>query len=155
MIKPLSLADAEYVAHDLTRELMNFDEPMPPFATRYKGKLESCLLAPFQTFDQKQLYPRLTRKAAVLFYGVIKDHPFINGNKRMAITLTLVFLFLNGRWIETSPDELYKMACAVAESKPRNRSKVLDLLVSYFNVSLVDHSDALQRVQSKRNQAQH
>lgn len=138
MIRPLTLSDAEYIAHDLATELMNYDEPIPPFATRYQGRLESYLLAPFQTFDGKPLHRGLTKKAAVLFYGVIKDHPFMNGNKRMAVTLTLVFLFFNKKWLETSPYELYQMAQAVAESKPENRDKVLDLLVKYFNVSLVD-----------------
>jgi death on curing protein len=117
---------------------MSYDEPIPPFATRYQGRLESCLLAPFQTFDQKPLYLRLVRKAAVLFYGVIKDHPFMNGNKRMAVTLTLIFFYFNDKWVETSPDDLYKMACAVATSNPQNRDMVIDLLVRYFNVSLVD-----------------
>lgn len=138
MIRSLTLADAEYIAHSLASELMNFDEPIPPFATRYEGRLESCLRAPFQTFDGKPLYLRLVRKAAILFYGVIKDHPFMNGNKRMAVTLTLVFLFFNNKWLETSPYELYKMATAVAKSKPENRDKVIDLLVKYFNAGLVD-----------------
>ncbi|HEY5235657.1 MAG TPA: type II toxin-antitoxin system death-on-curing family toxin, partial [Rhabdochlamydiaceae bacterium] len=113
--------------------------PIPPFATRYSGRLEACLLLPFQTFGQKPLYHRLVRKAAVLFYGVIKDHPFVNGDKRMAVTLTLVFLYFNGKWLETPPDELYRMACAVAESKSQNRDKVINLLVAYFNLSLVSH----------------
>ena len=138
MIRRLMLADAEFIAHDLTRELMNYDEPIPPFATRYPGKLESCLINPFQTFDGKPLYRGLIRKAAVLFYGVIKDHPFVNGNKRMAVTLTLIFLFFNNKWLETSPYELYEMANAVAKSKPESRDKVLDLLVRYFNISLVN-----------------
>lgn len=119
-------------------ELMDYDEPIPPFATRYQGRLESCLLLPFQTFDGRPLYRTLVRKAAVLFYGVIKDHPFINGNKRMAVTLTLVFFFQNNKWLDTSPRELYEMARAVATSKPENRDKVVNLLVKYFNISLVD-----------------
>ena len=66
----------------------------------------------------------------------------------MAVTLTLVFVFLNGKWIETSPEELYEMARSVAQSKPQNRDKVLDLLVRYFNLSLVELSVALEHGQS-------
>lgn len=91
MARPLTLPEAEYVAQ-LTSQLMDFNEPLPPFQTRYPGKLESCLMLPFQTFDGKALYKHLTRKAAVLFYSVIKNHPFANGNKRMAVMLTQVFL---------------------------------------------------------------
>jgi hypothetical protein len=47
----------------------------------------------------------------------------------MAVTLTLIFLFFNNKWLETSQYELYEMANAVAKSKPENRDKVLDLLV--------------------------
>lgn len=136
---PLSVEDAEYVAQ-MTAEQMSHYEPLPPFETRFPGKLEACLMAPFQTFDGKPLYTRLTRKAAVLFYGVIKNHPFANGNKRMAVTLTLVFLFINGKWINTKPLMLYDIARAVAKSDPKNREKVIDILVHDFNSKLIDVS---------------
>lgn len=68
----------------------------------------------------------------------------------LAVTLTLVFFFLNDKWLETPPEELYKMARAVAESKPENREKVLDLLVKYFNGALVDRSSAIKRVRAKQ-----
>ena len=64
----------------------------------------------------------------------------------MAATLTLVFVFLNDKWIETKPEELYEMARSVAESKPQNRDKVLDLLVKYFNLSIIDRTAALDRI---------
>lgn len=139
-MRKLTLEDAEYIAHSLASELMSFDEPMPPFATRYSGRLESCLMTPFQTFDGKILYLRLTRKAAVLFYGVIKSHPFVNGNKRMAVTLTLIFLYFNGKWIDASPYELYEVACNVAASDPRERDSQIDQMVRYLNKHLVNRS---------------
>ena len=137
MFRALSLPDAQYIAHDLASELMAYDEPIPPFSTRYSGRLEACLMLPFQTFAGQQLYPRLIRKAAVLFYGVIKKHHFVNGNKRMAVALTLVFLYINGKWVQTSPDDLYQMARWVAQSQAQNRDKVIDILVTYFNKSLI------------------
>jgi prophage maintenance system killer protein len=86
-IRKISLQEAEYVAHRLAVELMPFNEPIPPFSTRFPGKLESCLEQPFQTFDNKSLYYFFIQKAAILFYLVVKNHPFNNGNKRMAVTL--------------------------------------------------------------------
>lgn len=131
-MKPISLRQAQYVAHKLAKKLMTYDEPIPPFTTRYDGKLESCLAQPFQFAGGRPAYLRFTRKAAVLFYGVIKDHPFINGNKRMAVTLTLTFFFVNDRWLNVPPDDLYKIACDVAESSPSERDPMLNALNQFF-----------------------
>ena len=91
MIRLLTIEDIEFLAHSLAIELMGWDEPIPPFRTRYPDKLESCLNTISQTFGGKELYPSLAEKAAVLFYLLIKNHPFQNGNKRVAVTALLVF----------------------------------------------------------------
>lgn len=135
-MKQLSLAEAEYVAHALAKELMDFDEPLPPFTTRYPGRLESCLAQPFTTYGGDDLYKSPHEKAALLFYLVIKNHPFENGNKRMAVTLTLVFLYKNSAWIDASPDDLYKIACSVAESSPDRKDYVLKVLTDFIHTNL-------------------
>ena len=75
----LTLAEVEYIAHRLAKEMMDFDEPIPSFSTRYPNRLESCLAAPFQTFDGKDVYKTPLQKAAILFYVMVKNHPFQNG----------------------------------------------------------------------------
>lgn len=92
-MRQVTVDDAQYVALVLATALFSYDEPMPEFATRFPGKLESCLYQPFVEFDGKALHYHLTKKSAVLFYMIIKNHPFLNGNKRMAVTITLVFLY--------------------------------------------------------------
>ncbi|HUC87188.1 MAG TPA: type II toxin-antitoxin system death-on-curing family toxin [Candidatus Saccharimonadales bacterium] len=82
---------------------MTWDEPLPPFNTRYPDRLEGSLIAPFQEFEGHSPYPELEDKAAILFYLMIKDHPFKNGNKRIAVTTLLVFLAENGKWIAVAP----------------------------------------------------
>src|SRR5437868_12234953 len=124
-MKKLLLQEVEYIAHQLAKELMDYDEPLPAFATRSPGKLESCIEQPFQTFGGKELYPTLIDKAAVLFYLITKNHPFENGNKRMAVTTTLVFLFKNKRWISVEPEKLYQLALIVAKSKPKDKDLVI------------------------------
>ena len=96
---------------------MNYDEPVAEFSTRYPHRLESCLAQPFVSFGGKELYPTLNDKAVLLFYLVIKNHPFENGNKRMAVMLMLYFLFKNGRFTSIPPDGLYELALIVANSK--------------------------------------
>ena len=116
-MEPLTVAEAEYIAYRMVQEMMDYGEPMSEFSTRYPNKLESCLEQPFATFDGKDLYPTLLEKATLLFYLVIKNHPFENGNKRMAVMLMLVFLFKNHKFISVNPDSLYELALIVARHK--------------------------------------
>jgi len=118
MIRPLTIEHVKQLAHRLAREIMSWNEPIPDFGSRFPNILESCLAAPFQTFSKRDLYRRLEDKAAMLFYLLIKNHPFENGNKRVAVTSLLVFLHLNGHWLEALPDDLYRLAVWVAESLP-------------------------------------
>lgn len=84
-IKQLKIKDIEYVAYMLAKETMSWSEPIPDFSTRYTNQLERCIEAPFQSFGGRQLYPGLLKKASILFYLMIKNHPFQNGNKRLAM----------------------------------------------------------------------
>ncbi len=95
-MKEISLAEVEYIAFRLAKELLEFNEPIPDFSTRFPHVLESCLVVPFQKFTQKDVYKGLIAKASVLFYLLIKNHPFQNGNKRIAMT-TLLFFFIKIR----------------------------------------------------------
>lgn len=49
-LKPLIIAEVEYTAYQLAKELMTWDEPIPDFGSRFPNILESCLLVPFQTY---------------------------------------------------------------------------------------------------------
>jgi len=121
------------MAHTLALQLMNSDnEPIPPFHTRYPGKLESSLAEPFQTFGGRSLHRTFEQRAAVLFYLITKNHCFENGNKRMAVTVTLVFFFRNKRWLNISPEELYEIARDVAESDPKQRKRIESALIATF-----------------------
>jgi len=132
-IRQLDLVDAEYIAHRYAVERLNFeDEPMPPFHTRDAGKLESCLEEPFKSFDGKMLHRTFVERAALLFYLVTKNHCFSNGNKRMAVTLTTVFFFINKKWLEIPAIELYNIAKQVAASAPRDKEKVQSGLIEIF-----------------------
>jgi death-on-curing protein len=98
-MRNITVKDVEHVAVRLAVELLSFNEPIPDYSTRFPNILESCLAAPFQTFGGKALYPSLLDRAALLFYLMIKNHPFQNGNKRIAMTALFVFLYLNKKWL--------------------------------------------------------
>lgn len=143
MIKELTIKEVEYLAHSLAKKWMTWDEPIPDFHTRYPNVLESCLITPFQTFDKKHLYKGLVDKAAILFYLLIKNHPFQNGNKRIAVTSLLVFLHKNKKWLNVSNQEFYNFAIWVAQSPPDLKKATVDGIRTFLdkNLSNLNASD--------------
>ena len=81
---------------------------------RDEGLLDSALNAPFQAFGGTSAFPSLQQKAARLCYGLVKNHPFIDGNKRIGAHAMLVFLALNGIELEYTQSELSDLFLAVA-----------------------------------------
>ena len=79
--------------------------------------LESAVAQPKMTFDEKDLYPSLTDKAAALGYSLIKNHPFIDGNKRICHAAIEVFLVLNGYEIDASVDDQEEIILQLATGK--------------------------------------
>lgn len=136
-LKTINITDIEYIAHALVKELMQWNEPIPDFGTRFPHVLERCVAFPFQTFGKKQLYPGLLKKAAVLFYLMIKNHPFQNGNKRIAMTATFYFLHENGKWLRVDNQELYNFAKWVAESNPKLKNETISAIETFFKSYLV------------------
>jgi len=134
----LTVAEVKYLAHQLAVKLMTGNEPIPGFDTRFPGKLESCLMQPFQTFDKKALYSGLTRKVSVMFYLIIKNHPFQNGNKRIAITSVMVLLYKNKKWMKVDTQELYNFAVWVAESNAKLKDEVVAAIEKFFKSNIVN-----------------
>lgn len=139
MMRTLTVLDIKYIAFEMARKMMTWDEPIPEFETRYPNRLESCLATPFQTFNKKNLYVGLVGKAAILFYLLIKNHPFENGNKRIAVTSLLAFLYLNKKWISVENQELYNFAMWVATSPATAKGPVIDAIKDFIkrNISVV------------------
>ena len=82
---------------------------------REESLLESAIDAPFQTFMGLELYPTLIEKAARLGYGLVANHPFVDGNKRIGVFSMLVFLDVNGYNVLVSEDELVKLTLKLAD----------------------------------------
>lgn len=84
---------------------------------RDEGLLLSSLNAPFQTFGGIELYPSLEEKASRLCYGLVKNHPFVDGNKRIGAHCLLVFLAINGVELSYLQEELSSMILELADGK--------------------------------------
>lgn len=84
---------------------------------RDKNLLDSALKVPFQTFDGKDLYPDILDKATQLCFSLINNHPFSDGNKRIGIHLTLLFLKINNVQLNYVQQELIDLGFGIASSK--------------------------------------
>ena len=84
---------------------------------RDEGMLESALSAPFQEFQAFSPYPTIQQKAARLAYGLIMNHPFVDGNKRIGAHAMLTLLLLNGIELEYTQQELSNIILRVADGK--------------------------------------
>jgi len=138
MMRIITVADVEYLAFRLAKEHLSFNEPIPDFSTRFPNVLESCVVTPFQRFSGKALYPSLVAKAGILFYLMIKNHPFHNGNKRIAITTLLAFLHGNGKWLEADTQELYNFTVWVAMSPAEFKEQVVAAIQKFIRNHLTD-----------------
>jgi death-on-curing protein len=84
---------------------------------RDMGLLDSALARPRATFGGEDLYPSLWHKAAALMHSLIKNHPFVDGNKRTALTATGLFLEVNGYTLTASSEQVLDFAKRAAVGK--------------------------------------
>ena len=81
------------------------------------GLLESALAMPAATFGGDFLHASLDEQAAAYLFHLVKNHPFVDGNKRTGLVALLAFLGLNGRQLEAPDDELTELVLGVAEER--------------------------------------
>lgn len=76
--------------------------------------LDSAMQAPFQTFAGDELYPTVSKKAACLCFGLVNNHAFYDGNKRIGILAMMTFMELNGMGIICTDLELIELGLGIA-----------------------------------------
>ena len=93
----------------------------------------------YQTFGKKELYPFFEEKAAHLLYFVIKDHPFVDGNKRIASFLFVYFLDKNNFLYRGTGEKkindntLVTLALFVAVSEPEDKEMLIKIITNLIN----------------------
>ena len=97
---------------------------------RDENLLDSALKSPFQTFGGNELYPDIFDKASQLCYSLVENHPFADGNKRIGVHLTLLFLKLNNINIEYSQTELIDFGLSIASGK-MNKDEIKNWLLNH------------------------
>lgn len=87
------------------------------FGLRDKHGLEAAIARPFQTFGNTELYPTAIEKAAAISESHIKNHPFVDGNKRIGYVLLRFLLLENGFDINASKSEKYDFVIKMASGQ--------------------------------------
>ena len=93
------------------------DETGGAHGIRDEGLLESAVLTPMHTFEGTEMFPSVEEKAARLGYGLVKNHAFVDGNKRIGAHAMLVFLAVNGIRIWYTQKELSDIIVQIASGE--------------------------------------
>lgn len=120
----------------MKKKLLEEKEAGNLFGNEISRKLEAIIGNLYQTFDRKELYRSIEEKAANLIYLVIKDHPFSDGNKRIAAYLFVYFLDRNDYLFRESGERkindnaLVSLALLIAESDPIEKDVLIKIVVN-------------------------
>jgi len=96
------------------------------------GALESAVAQPRMSFGGRDLYPSLVEKAAALCFSLVKNHPFVDGNKRVGHAAMETFLVLNGFEIAAPVEEQERLILGLAAGEIR-REELVEWLGSHVH----------------------
>ena len=128
----LSASNLVSAVNKLKAELIKKNEATELFATeRERGNIESIFNNIMQSFGGVELYPSVEEKSANLLYFMIKNHPFIDGNKRSGAYSFIWFLQKNKilNFNRITPEALTSLTLLIAESNPKDKEKMIRLIL--------------------------
>ena len=118
---------------------LRFDEESNLFALERNNGLSSIIDNIYQTFDNNEVYKSIEEKAANFLYLIVKNHVFIDGNKRIAATLFIYFLnyydilLKNGNRIIDN-NTLTALTLLIAQSNPKEKDILIDLIMNFLTI---------------------
>ena len=119
---------------------LKFNNDSDLFALERDKGLKAIIGNIFQSFDGKDLYPTTEEKAANFLYLIIKNHVFIDGNKRIAATLFIYFLeyynllYINERQVIDN-NTLVAITLLIAQSNPKEKEILIDLIMNFLKTN--------------------
>lgn len=141
IIKPNGTKDNKQITYEDCLNIitkLRFSNDSDLFALERNQGLKEIIGTIYQSFDGKDLYPTTEEKAANFLYLIIKNHAFIDGNKRIAATLFIYFLeFYNILYNEKGQvidnNTLVAITLLIAESNPKEKNILTDLVMNFLN----------------------
>jgi len=135
----LEYKDAEQIIQEIKKDLIAKKEAGDLFGRESGEKFKAILGNVYQTFGKKELYPSLEEKAAHLLYFGIKDHPFVDGNKRIASFLFIYFLDRNNYLYRVSGERkindnaLTTLSLLIAVSSPKEKDILIRVITNLLS----------------------
>lgn len=122
---------------DIIKKL-RFNEESDIFALERDKGLKSIISDIYQTYDGKDVYDSIEEKAANFLYLIVKNHVFVDGNKRIAATLFIYFLDYNSILYKNDKqlidnNTLTALTLLIAESNPKEKDIIVDLVLNFLN----------------------
>ena len=117
---------------------LRFNEESNLFAIERDEGLKSIIGNIYQSFDDQEIYKSIEEKAANFLYLIVKNHVFVDGNKRIAATLFIYFLNFYGILYKESKqvidnNTLTALTLLIAESNPKEKDVIIDLVMNFLN----------------------
>lgn len=134
-IEHLSFNDIRIMYEVLFERFREIGEPIPPWEHVNKRNVEHLAELPAMSLFGDEIYPTLESKAAEMMYKINKGHIFPNGNKRMSVACVFLFLLLNGKILNVSPDDARDKALNLAQSDAQD----FELVKKDLRQWIVDH----------------
>ena len=140
IVKPNGTKNNKQVTYEVCMNVVNnlkFNSDSDLFALERNKGLEAIVGTIYQSFDGSDLYPTVQEKAANFLYLIIKNHTFIDGNKRIAATLFIYFLeFYNILYNENEQvidnNTLVAITLLIAQSNPKEKEILIDLVMNFL-----------------------
>jgi len=112
----LTSESLDILGADLIKYLLEQGDPLPRYEIKDSGKIESIIATPQKHFGGQELYKSIYEKAACYLFFFVKFHPYFDGNKRMAVLSTFVFLEMNHHKVTIDYEKVYDFCKHVAAS---------------------------------------
>lgn len=136
----LQYDEAQVLIDDIKKDLIEKKEASNLFGQENGDRFKAILKNIYQTFDSKELYPSLEEKAAHMLYLIIKDHPFVDGNKRIGSFLFIYYLNKNDylyketREKKINDNALTTLALLIAISDPKEKDKLIKIIANLLAI---------------------
>lgn len=131
--------EARKVIEIIKKELIRKNQAIELFGIDANNRLNGILCSIYQTFGGQELYPSIEEKAAHLLYFIIKDHPFVDGNKRIGSFLFIYYLDKNNYLYKKNGEKkindnaLTALAILIAVIDPKEKDKLIKLITNLLS----------------------
>ena len=138
---PKGIIDSKMITYEECRSIIDnlkYNKTSQIFGKEREEIFKGILGNIYQSFGGQDIYETIQEKGANLLYLLIKDHPFVDGNKRIAATLFIYFMNFYGLLFKNNKEiidnkTLAALTLLIAESNPKEKDVIIDLVMNYMN----------------------